>query len=162
MSLNITCDENRVLGRLYNVAYDIGNGRIETFSNILENVDGTYFWFSSEEHGLDCIKQDRIIIMSCCERNKRERREDYYKFHNRTINKNEFYALLLKDMSESKNFVNMFSTSFKNICRTYDIYFSKEILTLAMGIGEDMKKICGKYFSLLNLVQYKDRKHFEE
>lgn len=68
MSLNIKTDENCVYNRLYNVEYELGNGKICTMSNILQNVDGKYFWFSSKERGMDIIRQDRIITMISCER----------------------------------------------------------------------------------------------
>lgn len=54
-----------VLGRKYNVEYELGNGKIKTLFNTLENVDGKYFWFCSDEYGLDVIRQDRIITMTC-------------------------------------------------------------------------------------------------
>lgn len=57
-----------ILGRRYNVEYKLGNGKIQTLSNILENVDSVYFWFSSPEDGMDIIKQDRIITMICLDR----------------------------------------------------------------------------------------------
>jgi len=65
MSLILKNDTNNILGRLYNVEYELGNGKIQTLSNILENVDGVYFWFSSKKNGLDIIRQDRIITMVC-------------------------------------------------------------------------------------------------
>lgn len=55
--------------RKYNVEYELGNGRLGTFSNILRNIDNKYFWFDSSEYGMDIIKQDRIVTM-VCERNK--------------------------------------------------------------------------------------------
>ena len=70
MSLLIKEDSENILGRKYNVEYKINNDLIHTFSNILTNVDGTYFWFSSLEDGLDIIRQDRIVTMICLERNK--------------------------------------------------------------------------------------------
>ncbi len=72
MSLNLLPDSeyNYVLGRSYNVEYELGNGRIHTFSNILANVDGTYFWFCNEEEGMDVIRQDRILTMTCIRKSK--------------------------------------------------------------------------------------------
>ena len=70
MSLNIKEDNNQILGRKYNVEYKSNNDSIHTFSNVLANVDGTYFWFSSLEEGLDIVRQDRIMTMICLERNK--------------------------------------------------------------------------------------------
>ena len=72
MSLNLLPDSeyNYVLGRSYNVEYELGNGKRNTFSNILENADGVYFWFSSKENGLDVIRQDRIITMVCLREKK--------------------------------------------------------------------------------------------
>ena len=71
MSLNLLPDSeyNYVLDKSYNVEYELGNGKIKTFSNILRNVDGKYFWFCSEEDGMDVIKQDRIITMICNDKN---------------------------------------------------------------------------------------------
>jgi len=57
--------EKYMLNRLYNVEYKLENETIETFSNILTNVDEKYFWFYSEEYGLDIIKQNRIETMVC-------------------------------------------------------------------------------------------------
>ena len=71
MSLLIKEDTENILGRKYNVEYKVNNDSIHTFSNILTNVDGTYFWFSSLEDGLDIIRQDRIVTMICLERNKK-------------------------------------------------------------------------------------------
>ena len=70
MSLLIKEDTENILGRKYNVEYKVNNDSIHTFSNILTNVDGTYFWFSSLEDGLDIIRQDRIVTIICLERNK--------------------------------------------------------------------------------------------
>ena len=71
MSLSIKEDTEHILGRKYNVEYKVNNDSIHTFSNILTNVDGTYFWFSSLEDGLDIIHQDRIVTMICLDRNKK-------------------------------------------------------------------------------------------
>ena len=57
--------DNFYIGKKYNVEYELGNGKLNTFSNILANVDGKYFWFMSEENGMDVIKQDRILTMTC-------------------------------------------------------------------------------------------------
>ena len=70
MSLLIKEDTENILGRKYNVEYKTNNDSIHTFSNALTNVDGTYFWFSSLEDGLDIIRQDRVVTMICLERNK--------------------------------------------------------------------------------------------
>jgi len=70
MSLNIKEDVENILGRKYNIEYKLNNDSIHTFSNVLTNVDGTYFWFSSLEDGLDIIRQDRVVTMICLERNK--------------------------------------------------------------------------------------------
>lgn len=75
MGLNILPNVNdgynkMVLGRKYNVEYQLGNGKICTLSNILENADGEYFWFCSEEDGLDVIKQDRVLTMVCIRKEK--------------------------------------------------------------------------------------------
>jgi hypothetical protein len=60
----------RMLDRRYNVEYQLGNGKIQTLSNVLENADGEYFWFCSEEDGLDMIKQDRVLTMVCIRKEK--------------------------------------------------------------------------------------------
>jgi len=69
MSLSIQEDKENILGRKYNVEYKSNNDSIHTFSNILTNVDGIYFWFSSLEDGLDIIRQDKIVTIICLERN---------------------------------------------------------------------------------------------
>ena len=43
MSLNLREDTNKILGRRYNVEYEMANGKCATFNNILVNVDGVYF-----------------------------------------------------------------------------------------------------------------------
>lgn len=63
MSLNLKEDIDNILGRRYNVEYLTGNGKCATFNNKLENVDGTYFWFSSKEDGLSLVRQDRVTFM---------------------------------------------------------------------------------------------------
>lgn len=60
-----------IYGRKYNVEYELGNGSIHTFSNILSNVDNKYFWFDSPEDGMDFVRQDRIITMVCLDKNKK-------------------------------------------------------------------------------------------
>jgi len=67
VSLNLLPDSEYgyILDKNYNVEYELGNGKRQTFSNILRNVDGTYFWFCSEEEGMDVIRQDRILTMTC-------------------------------------------------------------------------------------------------
>jgi hypothetical protein len=57
------------LNRRYNVEYELGNGKVQTFSNVLENVDGVYFWFCSPEDGMDIVRQDRIVTMICIDKN---------------------------------------------------------------------------------------------
>ena len=66
--MSLITAQKHMLNRLYNVEYKLANGKINTFSNILTNVDGKYFWFYSEENGLDIIKQDRIETMVCKDR----------------------------------------------------------------------------------------------
>lgn len=68
MSLNIKEDTDLVLGRNYNVEYLDGRGRCQTFNNTLNNVDGTYFWFSSKQDGLALVRQDRITFMYCTDK----------------------------------------------------------------------------------------------
>ena len=63
-------ERNYILGRRYNVEYQLGNGKHNTFSNILKKADGEYFWFCSEEDGLDVIKQDMILTMICVRNEK--------------------------------------------------------------------------------------------
>ena len=52
-------------GRIYNVEYEMGNGKLCTFSNVLVNIDNKYFWFDSPEDGLAIINQDRVVTMVC-------------------------------------------------------------------------------------------------
>jgi hypothetical protein len=68
LSLNIKEDTNKVLCRRYNVEYLQGNGKTATFNNVLENVDGEYFWFSSKEDGLALVRQDRVTFMYCTDK----------------------------------------------------------------------------------------------
>lgn len=68
MSCNIKEDMDCVLGRRYNVEFEYGNGKLMTFNNVLTNVDGVYFWFSSKEDGLACIRQDRVTFMYCTDK----------------------------------------------------------------------------------------------
>lgn len=71
MGLNMSKEyTEKYCGRKYNVEYEMGNGRIQTLSNILENADGTYFWFVSEEDGMDVIRQDCIRTMICINKKK--------------------------------------------------------------------------------------------
>jgi hypothetical protein len=65
VSLYLREDKDLLLGRRYNVEYELNNGKIHTFSNILTNTDGKYFWFTSKEDGLDVVKQDTIRTMIC-------------------------------------------------------------------------------------------------
>jgi len=85
MSLSIQEDTENILGRKYNVEYKLGNDSIHIFSNILTNVDGTYFWFSSLEDGLDVIRQDRIVTMICLDRNKKLMSKDAPYASNRDV-----------------------------------------------------------------------------
>ena len=62
-------ETNSFLGKRYDVEYKLSNGRIKYFSNILDNVD-KYFWFFSEEDGMHIIRQDRIITMVCSDSDK--------------------------------------------------------------------------------------------
>lgn len=67
MDLSIKIDTDKILGRTYNVEFELGNGRTMSLSIRLVNIDSKYFWFSSEENGLDCIRRDRIVFLSCCD-----------------------------------------------------------------------------------------------
>ena len=68
MNLAIIEDTDKVLGKRYNVEYEQGNGKTATFNNIFRNADGKYFWFSSEEDGLTCVRQDRVTFMYCTDK----------------------------------------------------------------------------------------------
>ena len=57
--------DNWTLGRNYNVEYKLGNGKMYTFSNILTNICDKYYWFLSEENGLDIIEKDKVVTMVC-------------------------------------------------------------------------------------------------
>lgn len=70
IGLTIVADKDGVLGKHYNVEYESGNGKTNTFSNTLVNVGNGYFCFSSKLDGLEVVRQDRIIAMTC---NSRER-----------------------------------------------------------------------------------------
>lgn len=39
--------------------------KTQTLSNILVNIDDKYYWFLSEDNGLDVIGKDRVITMVC-------------------------------------------------------------------------------------------------
>ena len=70
MGLSIKEDVNKILGRKYNVEYEMANGRWATFNNTLVNADGIYFWFENEEDGLALVRQDRVTFMYCTDRRK--------------------------------------------------------------------------------------------
>ena len=74
MSLSIREDINKILGRKYNVEYEMANGRCATFNNTLVNVDGIYFWFENEEDGLALVRQDRVTFMYCTDRRQENER----------------------------------------------------------------------------------------
>ena len=68
MTMTIRDDKDEILGRSYNVIYSVTRNEKEKlyqFSNILVNVGDGYFYFSSKEDGLDVVKQDFIISISC-------------------------------------------------------------------------------------------------
>lgn len=67
LSFNGYDKSSSAIGKRYNVEYELGNERIQTFSNVLENADGKYFWFCSEQDGMAVIRQDRVITMVCVE-----------------------------------------------------------------------------------------------
>lgn len=54
-----------ILNRNYNVEYKLGNEKTQTLSNILVNIDDRYYWFLSEDNGLDVIEKDRVVTMVC-------------------------------------------------------------------------------------------------
>jgi hypothetical protein len=74
------------LGKSYNVEYELGNGKTMTFNNTLENIDDKYYWFLSEESGLDVIKKDRVITM-VCEPNRINRVKKIKELHSKVKNK---------------------------------------------------------------------------
>ena len=57
--------------RKYNVEYELGNGICHTFSNVLIAVNGNHLYFESEENGLDIIRTDRIVSMTCIGRERK-------------------------------------------------------------------------------------------
>jgi hypothetical protein len=69
-------DTNHLLNRKYNVEYMLGNGKIMTFSNTLVHADGEYFCFESKENGLDIIRQDNLISITCLDRFTKSQKED--------------------------------------------------------------------------------------
>ena len=53
-----------ILGKIYNVEFKWGNGRLDTFSGRLENIDDEYFWFIDSKNGaLNMIKKERVTII---------------------------------------------------------------------------------------------------
>lgn len=58
--------DEKSYGKLYNVEYYMGNGRIATFSSILENIGDGYFYFKTKDGGLDIIEQRCIRTLTWC------------------------------------------------------------------------------------------------
>ena len=134
---------NYILGRKYNVEYKLGNGIICTFSNILENVDGKYFWFCSEKDGLCVILQDRICTMVCTDNDKTlERIDNTYKNNLKQIKE----ALLdigidiRKNKDELKSLSEIFeeiSTKWDELSTEENKYLNKWICMSIAGIKDE-------------------------
>ena len=54
--------DKQTLNKKYNVEYELGNGKINTFSSTLVNIDDKYYWFLDDD-GLNIIKKDRVATM---------------------------------------------------------------------------------------------------
>jgi len=119
-------DTDKVLGRKYNVEYLDGRGRCQTFNNTLANIDGTYFWFSSEQDGLALVKQDRVTFMYCTDRPNRENDTNF----NSHISKERMArerATKIDDYYNwcKKNFL-LINAVIKT-CRYFDLYYSRSL-----------------------------------
>lgn len=56
--------ESPIWGKVYNVEFEWGNGKTDTFSGVLENIDDQYFWFTDLDSGaLNVIRKERVIII---------------------------------------------------------------------------------------------------
>ncbi len=49
----------KLIGKRYNVEYFLNNGKVQTFSSILVNIDGVHFWFE-DELGMCMVRQADI------------------------------------------------------------------------------------------------------
>ncbi len=92
-------DKADAFNKRYNVEYELGNGKIFTFSNVLKNVDDGFFWFCSREEGLAFIRQDRIITMvSVKEDRNKPNKTEVFKMptqHNKPI-----FSILIQIISD--------------------------------------------------------------
>lgn len=53
------------LNKFYNVEYQMGNGKWNTFSNVLIGSDSLHLHFYNEESGqFDLVRTDRIVNMN--------------------------------------------------------------------------------------------------
>lgn len=52
-------------GKIYNIEWYLGNGRLQTTSAILENIGDGYFYFVYPNDGLFIIEQRAIRSLEC-------------------------------------------------------------------------------------------------
>lgn len=54
-------------GKIYNVEWYLGNGRLQTTSAMLENIGDGYFYFVYHTGGLFIVEQRAIRSLQCVE-----------------------------------------------------------------------------------------------
>ena len=54
-------------GKIYNVEWYLGNGKLQTTSAILENIGNGYFYFEYPNGGLFIVEQRAIRSLECVE-----------------------------------------------------------------------------------------------
>ncbi len=60
-----TNKNNTACGKIYNVEWYLGNGRLQTTSAMLDNIGNGYFYFEYPNGGLFIVEQRAIRSLEC-------------------------------------------------------------------------------------------------
>ena len=55
-------------GKVYNVEWYLGNGRLQTTSAVLENIGDGYFYFEYPNGGLFIVEQRAVRSLECLDK----------------------------------------------------------------------------------------------
>jgi len=151
MSLNLKTDPDMVIGRKYNVEFLDGRGRCCTFNNTLWNVDGTYFWISSEENGMALVRQDRVTLMYCTDKPIFDDLE--HKVNKKDLSVIESYYLHNEHLRGMNHRDRMICT-----CNMFDLYFNNQVYDRVLtDVIFNNVSLVKKYMTVLKLKQYCDK-----
>ena len=159
MSLQLKTDPDKVIGRKYNIEYLDGRNKPCTFSNTLWNVDGTYFWFSSEENGMALVRQDRVTFMYCIDKPRQKENDEKVNNANLISHMTRERIGKIDDCFKWRNKTFSIEESLIQTCRFFDLYYSHSLYEIIINDQDTTENNFMRMYlkCINNLLQYKGR-----